>query len=192
MIELKTNPDEGYFLGDLLHKYAVKGSPTWQVAAFETGARPQNMSLPSFTFGSVLDLIDSRLVGDSISDAQGSTRPKIVQFRWNGERYAWNNCHLEGLNHILGDQFNAVVVYAFGQRTAEQNYESAASILRPNEMKQWTVVTSRHSVASRFRYTVEKRIDYDILRIDASRQSVESATAAALSALDAVSKSLQS
>lgn len=190
MISFEVPKGEGYIIGDLLHKYAVRGSPSWQVAAYYTGERPENMGLGENACGSVLDFLGNVLVceDDAPKGKDGSTM--CVDFKWEGTCYRSGPFTLEGLAKQQ-DTLTALLVFSFGQRTSKQNFGLIEGYAHGDEVRAWYAVPTRHVSTGAFRYRVETRAEGDEwLTITADSAAIQSAYESALSSLESIRDSI--
>ena len=150
-VRVQVSVGEGHLLGDLLRKFAIRGTPTWQIAGYRLDTTAQNFGFSNGPLVSYLDLLRGRLV---CSAERKETEPFISKFTWDGERFVNGDFAIEGLDKNVGDSLVACLVYGTGTRTAEQNYSSCC-VAAGGSGEGFFAVPSTHSLATTFKYKVE-------------------------------------
>lgn len=183
MISFKVPAGEGYIVGDLLHKYAVRGCPSWQVAAYYTGNRPENMGIGEASKGSVLDFVGNVLTCDEPETSAKDGDTKRIEFHWDGGEYTSGPYHLKGLPKQQ-ETLTALLVYSYGQRTSKQNFALVEEHANSDTLTSWYAVPTRHVSTGTFRYRVEVHAEGDEwLVITADSDTVQQAYNAAVQTL---------
>ena len=174
---------EGSIIGDTLRKYATRSIATWQIAGFFIDTQSTNFGFSSGPMVSYLELLKGRLVCNTVPS---KNEPFICNFTWNGSCFSSGDFEIHGLNRGVGDTLVVCLVYARGNRTAEQNLRSIASATG-GSTDGYFAVPSSHSVVSTFRYKVEPLDDNrETLSIEADHGVVGSATKELIRALSSL------
>lgn len=168
--------DTGYLIGNTLRQFAMRGAPTWQVAAYKVGSREGSFGIAGNVGFSCNDLFrgillceDDGVVGDS----------KNVRFTLDGDRYRADGekgpMYIEQLGNLGLHSMQVCLVYASGTRTVEQNYETAKRIFGKDDSG-FFAVSSRHVNAVAFRYEViPKSLSKETLSITATSSVISDA-----------------
>lgn len=181
--EVKVPSGEGHLIGDLLRKYATRSVSSWQVAGYKVDSQSANFGFSNGATVSYLELLKGSLVCVS----EPSTRePRLHTLKWNGECFAGDGFELRGLTHGVGDTVSALIIWARGQRTAEQNYEAIKEAVGGNA-DGFFAVPSSHSVVHVFRYSVEPYdTDNEWLHVEADRDVARAAYRSVCNTLESI------
>lgn len=179
-IERKVPKGSGYLVGNLLRQYAVRGTYTWQPAAYKLAGREGSFGLSGGYAFSYLVFVDGYIV----SPAETTTvYEKMCKFVRQGENYVCDNMVLQNLSKLNAPSVDVCLVYDEGARTESQNYEVVRRLC-PNDMDGFVVVPSRHTPTVKFGYKIEP---YDLhsetLVIEATKGCVELAYNSAIKSL---------
>ncbi len=161
--------DMGYLIGNTLRQFAMRGSPTWQVAAYKVGSREGSFGISGNVGFSCNDLFNGVLL---CTDDGTVGEAKSVRFTLDGDRYAAQGqsgpMYIEKLGNIGLSSLQACLVYATGTHTAAENFETAKRIFGKDDAG-FIAVPSRHTKAIIFRYEViPKSMTLDTLSITAT------------------------
>ena len=176
--------DTGHLIGNTLRQFAMRGTHTWQVAAYKLGAREGSFGFSSDLSFSCIDLFKGTLVCTDVGTAGAE---KSCKFELSGDRYVANGTsgpmYIENLGNLGIASMQVCLVCASGSRTAEQNYESAKRIFG-KEDEDFYAVPSRHTAAITYRYVVTPRdFSTEELSITATAGVVSAAREAAMMVL---------
>ncbi len=179
--------DMGHLVGNTLRQFAMRGTHSWQVAAYKVGARAGSYGFSGGLSFSCLDLLRGTLV---CSDAGTAGAETSCKFELSGDHYVANGPNgkmsIENLGNLGISSMQVCLVCASGSRTAEQNYEVAKRVFGPND-NDFYAVPSRHTSTVTFRYEVVPRdFKTEELCINATPGSVEQALKAAQVVLSAL------
>lgn len=142
--------DTGHLIGNTLRQYAMRGTNTWQPAAYRLAGKEGSFGLGGgFPFSS-LELIRGHLVS---SDVKFTVPEKLCKFERNGEEYICEDMRLLNLGKLGAPSIDVCLVYASGARTASQNY-AVAKRLCPQDVQDFVSVPSKHTPTVTFRYEV--------------------------------------
>lgn len=144
----------GYLIGNTLRQFAMRGAPTWQIAAYKLGSRDGSYGISGNVGFSSNDLFKGVLVCDDDGEVGAA---KSVRFVLDGNRYKSEDGgsvkYIENLGNIGLPSMQVCLVYASGTRTTEQNYEVAKRILATDDGG-FVAVSSRHTATITFSYEV--------------------------------------
>lgn len=174
---------EGYLIGDILRKYAIRGVGSWQAIAYRIDSQSPNFGMSNGVMVSYLDLIKGKLhcVGGHSSNT--STEPHLCQFNWNGKCYASGEFELHGISKAMGESLTVCLNFSQGNHSADQNREVLKKATQ-GKTDGYHVVPSSHSPVGIFRFKVTP--------IDEKEEwlEIEADEGAAHNALQSVVKSL--
>ena len=149
--------DMGYLIGNTLRQFAMRGTHTWQVAAYKVGARAGSYGFSSGLSFSCLDLLKGNLVCSDIGNAGES---KVCKFELSGDKYVGQGVsgpmYIENLGKLGIQSMQVCLVCASGTRTAEQNQNVAERIFGTGDCD-FYAVPSKHTATVIFRYEVVPR-----------------------------------
>lgn len=149
--------DMGHLIGNTLRQFAMRGTHTWQVAAYRVGARAGSYGFSSGLSFSCLDLLKGTLV---CSDIGTAGEGRSCKFELSGDHYVAAGesgpMYIENLGKLGIQTMQVCLVCASGTRTAEQNQEIAKRIFG-SDNSDFYAVPSKHTAAVIFRYEVVPR-----------------------------------
>lgn len=174
----------GHLLGNTLRQFAMRGTHSWQVAAYKVGTREGSYGFSGGLCFSCLDLLEGSLVCSDVGVAGGE---KSCKFELSDGRFVANGTegpmYIENLGNLGINSMQVCLVCASGSRTAEQNYEVAKRVFGPDD-SDYYAVPSRHTAAVAFSYKVVPRdFKTEELSIDATPGVVQTALESARRAL---------
>ena len=149
--ELQVPVTSGYLLGNTLRQFAMRGSRTWQVAAYKLAKKEGTFGLSDGYNFSHLELFKGKLVSNTSS---GVETEKFCTFVFDGKDYVCGDMTIQNLGAIGAPKIETCLVYASGSRTASQNYD-VVKRLCPQDMSDFVVVPSRHSPTVNFTFKIE-------------------------------------
>lgn len=152
-VELQVPLNTGFLIGNTLRQFAMRGSNTWQPAAYKISGKDGTFGLSGGYSFSVLVFSQGRML--FCNDDTGETE-KQCQFVKDGENYVCDNMVITGLGSLQVPAMSVCLVYAGGSRTKEQNY-AVAKRLCGAEVNDYVTVPSRHTPTVKFRYEVRPR-----------------------------------
>ena len=180
---LRVPTGEGYIVGDILRKYAVRSVGTWQVVGYKLDSQAVNFGLSNGSMVSYLELLKGQLVSSDEDSKPGIINAKLCTFEWNGECFTSGGFELRGLNKSVGDKLVACIYFGRGHRSADQNREVVRSVTK-DDANGFFIVPSSHSIVSSFRYSVSPIDDrFEWLNIEADSGVVPRAINAAVRTL---------
>lgn len=149
--------DMGHLVGNTLRQFAIRGTHTWQVAAYRVGARAGSYGFSSGLSFSCIDLFEGVLV---CSDVGVPGEEKSCKFELSGDHYVAQGTsgpmYIENLGKLGLNSLEVCLICASGTRTAEQNYEVAKRIFGADS-SEFYAVPSKHTATVVFRYEVVPR-----------------------------------
>lgn len=179
-IELRVPVNCGHLIGNTLRQFAMRGSNTWQIAAYNLPMREGSFGFGGGYSFSYLDLLKGKLICPH-EDAKDDVMVK--KFQRQGDKFVCDDMTIVGLEHIDVSGLECCLVYANGSRTAAQNSMAAKEQFADN----CVAVPSKHTEAIVFKYSVEP---YDknteTIVLDATPGCVKSARQAAVTLLQAL------
>lgn len=176
---------EGYLIGDILRKYALRSVGSWQVVGYKLDTTSVNFGMSNGAMSSYLRLLQGKLV--CVGAQPEDNGPRIVSFKWNGNCFACEGFELHGLDRSVGTQLTACISYGKGHHTADKNREIVLQVTNCNS-DGYFIVPSSHSPVTTFRYQVSPVDDkQELLRVEADSGAVRRAQAAAVKTLSGFS-----
>lgn len=146
---------QGLLIGNTLRQFAMRGAPTWQIAAYKVGTRQGSYGISGNVGFSCNDLFKGVLVCEDDGEVGAA---KIVRFTLDGNRYkseeGGSTKYIENLGNIGLQSMQVCLVYASGTRTMEQNHEVAKRIFTVDDGG-FIAVSSRHTKAITFKFEVK-------------------------------------
>ena len=146
---------QGYLIGNTLHQFAMRGAPTWQIAAYKLGARQGSYGISGNIGFSCNDLFKGILICDDDGEVGAA---KAVRFTLDGDRYkseeGGKTKYIENLGNIGLQSMQVCLVYASGTRTLAQNHEVAKRIFTTDDGG-FFAVSSRHTKTITFQFEVK-------------------------------------
>ncbi len=187
-ITMRVPLNMGHLIGNTLRQYAMRGSHTWQIAAYNVGPRAGSYGFANELSFSCLDLLKGVLI---CNDKPEPGKEKKCVFQLKGNEYVCGDMKIVNLGNLGITSMNVCLVCASGTRTAEQNFE-VAKRLCPAEQSDFVAVPSRHTRAIKFRYEVTPYdLTTEILDIEATAGVVNFARSAAIQSLQELSMQVQ-
>lgn len=179
-VEFKVPINNGHLIGNTLRQFAMRGTNTWQPAAYRLTSKEGSFGLSGGYPFSSNELLRGRLIS---SDVKSSVPEKLCKFSKSGDDYVCEDMRLQNLGKLGAPSIDVCLVYASGARSAAENY-SVAKRLCQQDVQDFVVVPSKHTPTVVFKYEV---FPYD----QNSESLVISATPGCISlARDAAVKSL--
>ena len=179
-VELNVPINTGSLIGNTLRQFAMRGTSTWQVAAYKVGAKEGSFGLGGGFDFSYLELLPGKVVSENVDTA---TTEKLCKFELKDGKYYCGDICIVNLSKLNIPSFQACLVYASGARSAEQNY-AVVKRLCPADVNDYVAVPSRHTTAIEFRYTVNPLSQSEeVLVIDATKGTVKVARDSAVKSL---------
>lgn len=159
----------GHLIGNTIRQFAMRGTHSWQVAAYKVGTREGSFGFSGGLSFSCLDLLRGVLV---CSDEGSAGAEKVCKFELSGDRYVAQGTsgemYIENLGNLGLQSIQVCLVCASGSRTAEQNYEVAKRLFGASS-NDFYAVPSKHTPTVTFRYDVMPRdLKTEELCIDAT------------------------
>lgn len=155
----------GSLIGNTLRQFAMRGTQTWQVAAYKLGGKEGSFGLGGGCDFSYLELLSGRLIS---KNEDATVTEKVCKFDLVNGIYQHGDMQILDLGKLNVPSMEACLIYASGSRTVEQNY-AVVKRLCPEDADSFVTVSSRHAVAITFRFEV---IPYtqqeEILLVDAT------------------------
>lgn len=169
LVTFVVSSDMGHLIGNTLRQFAMRGTHSWQVAAYKVGAREGSFGFSSGLSFSCLDLLQGKLI---CSDVGTAGAEKSCKFELSGNHYVGEGTSgpmfIENLGNLGIASMQVCLICASGSRTAEQNYEVAKRVFGSDD-ENFYAVPSRHTAAVTFRYEVVPRdFKTEELRISAT------------------------
>lgn len=179
----------GHLIGNTLRQFAMRGTHSWQIAAFRVGPRVGTYGFSNNHSFSCLDLIDGKLVSneDCVIGAE-----KSYHFEFQNGHYVAEGSngtvYIENLGNLGVQSMQVCLVCANGTRTAEQNSEVAVRFFG-SDSEDFYAVPSRHTPTITFKFEVIPR-DFNTEQLSIS--ATAGAVSSALDSLQIVLRNLQS
>lgn len=149
-VELQVPIDTGHLIGNTLRQYAMRGTNTWQPAAYRLVGKEGSFGFSGgFPFSSN-ELFQGRLIS---SDVKFTVPEKLCKFERSGDEYICEDMRLLNLGKLGAPSLDVCLVFASGARTASQNY-AVAERLCPQDVRDFISVPSKHTPTVTFRYEV--------------------------------------
>lgn len=149
-VKLRVPCQEGYILGDLLRKFAIRGAPSWQIIGYVINSVAPSFGVSEGVLVSHLNLLQGVL---EVKGDVPAGLPQLREFTWNGTSYACTDFEIKGLIHGFGDTITVALAHCTGTRSAKQNYEYFLSTFG-NVADGIYAVPSRHVNVTKFKYDV--------------------------------------
>lgn len=147
--------NQGLLIGNTLRQFAMRGAPTWQIAAYKVGSRQGSYGISGNVGFSCNDLFNGVLICEDDGEVGAA---KTVRFTLDGDRYkaeeGGTTKYIENLGNIGLPSMQVCLVYASGARTVEQNREVAKRIFTTDDGG-FVAVSSRHTKTLTFRFEVK-------------------------------------
>ena len=150
-VEFEVPINTGPLIGNTLRQFAMRGTNTWQVAAYKLGGKEGTFGLSGGHNFSYLRLLDGKLISTNVDAA---ITEKLCKFEFQDGLYRCGDMSITNLEKLSVPSFEACLVYASGSRTAEQNY-AVVKRLVPQDLNSYFTVPSKHTLAIKFRYNVK-------------------------------------
>lgn len=180
--EMQVPINAGPLIGNTLRQFALRGSASWQVAAYKLSKKEGTFGLGGGYNFSYLELLKGKLICPPESSLP-SGNSTIVRFDLVGENYVHNGMTIVNLGKLGAPSLDVCLVYASGSRTAKQNY-SVVKNISSGDVSDFVAVPSKHTSVVRFRFEVKPlTMDREILVIEASEGCVGLARDFAVTAL---------
>lgn len=149
-ISLRVPVGEGYMVGDILRKYALRSVGTWQIVGYKLDSQATNFGMSNGSMVSYLNLLKGQLV---CSDDIAPGPPVVKDFTWNGNRFVSGGFEIHGLSKAVGTKLTVCIAYGRGHRSADQNREVIKSAVGGNA-DGYFIVPSSHTSVTTFKYKV--------------------------------------
>ena len=150
-IELRVPIDTGYLIGNTLRQFAMRGTNTWQVAAYRLASKEGTFGLSEGYNFSYLELLKGKLISNSV---EAEEPERLCQFVRDGEVYRCEDMTIVNLEGIDAPKLEVCLVYANGSRTASQNYNVVKQLCFQN-LNDFISVPSRHTPTIKFKFNIE-------------------------------------
>ena len=174
----------GYLIGNTLRQFAMKGTSSWQVAAYKI-PRVGSFGISPETPSTYLSLLKGKLY---TTETKNSCAYDCVlkEFTLSGDDYVCDDMVIKNIGFLGLPRVEVCLVYASDARTAEENYISVKEICGSN-VSDFISIPSRHNPTITFKYTVDPiSREKEILSIEATPGSVDGAINIAMEALQAL------
>ncbi len=182
-VELRVPRNSGALIGNTLRQFAMRGNSTWQIIAYNIGKKEKTFGAGSDYNFSYLDLISGKLI---YRNGPSSFNSKLFRFDKVGDEYVCEDMKIIGLSKLQIPSLHALLVYASGSRTAEDNYRTVKQ-LYPEDAVDYIVVPSRHTPAINFSYSVGTFSgDEEVLNISATSGIISDARKSAIETLQSL------
>lgn len=179
-VEIQVPVNMGPLVGNTLRQFAMRGSNTWQAAAYKLGSKEGTFGVGGGYSFSYLEFYKGKLV---CPDGNANTAEKLCKFSLQGSDYVCGNMVIKNLGKLQAPSLDVCLVYASGSRTAEQNY-AVVKRLCPQDVDDYVAVPSRHTPVIKFRFEVapfDQKVE--TLVIEATPGAVRMARESAVKAL---------
>lgn len=184
-ISMRVPTGEGYIVGDILRKYALRSVGTWQVVGYKLDTQAVNFGMSNGSMVSYLNLLRGTLV---CSHEHPPGDPVICNFVWNGQCFAYGDYELQGLDPSVGKKLTVCLAYGQGHSSADKNREVVRSVTE-GSADGYFIVPSSHSPVTTFRYCVIPSDDKsEWLEIEADDGAVRRAIDAAVKTLSGLNQ----
>lgn len=179
-LELRVPRDSGTLIGNTLRQFAMRGSPTWQPAAYKIGPKEGSFGLGGDHAFSYLEFYPGRML---YVDDNPAVFEKVCKFERRGEDYVHGEYVIKNLGKLQVPSMEVCLVFARGSRTSNQN-RAVAERLIPQDTKSFVAVPSRHTPTVKFSFKVSPvDLNSELLQIEATKGSVAVARQSAVLAL---------
>ena len=149
-VELRVPINNGHLIGNTLRQFAMRGTNTWQPAAYRLTSKEGSFGFSGGYPFSTNELLRGRLVS---SDVKSSVPEKLCKFSRSGDVYVCDNMELLNLGKLGAPSLDVCLVYASGARSAAENYVVAKRLCQ-QDVEDFVVVPSKHTPTVIFRYEV--------------------------------------
>ena len=149
---MTARPGEGHIIGDLLRKYATRSTATWQIIGYHIATEQSNFGMQKSNH-SYLGLVDGKLETEVGPPVDGNSLRRIT-VTWHGDAYKGSGFKVTGLHKGFGSELTVYVLYANGNRSAQQNLNELRNIAGISA-KGVFAVASNHSTVGTFKYYVK-------------------------------------
>lgn len=179
-ISMQVPINMGMLIGNTLRQFAMRGTKTWQPAAYKISEKDGTFGLGGEYNFNVLVFNKGRLVSNCET---ADTTEMLCDFERVGEDYVCGDMVIEGLGHIMAPSMSVCLVYAGGYRSKENNY-AVAKRLCAQDANSYVIVPSRHTPTVKFSFRVEPLdLKSETLLIEATPGVVSMAREAAVRSL---------
>lgn len=155
--EYRVPIDSGHLIGNTLRQFAMRGTYTWQPAAYRIAGKEGTFGLKGGYPFSILKFLEGYMVPNKVK-LPGTEQLK--EFVKDGSDYVCDGMVIKGLEGIGAPSIEVCLVYANGSRTKEQNRVVAERLCQYN-VKDYVAVPSRHNPTIRFNYEIQP---YDLTK----------------------------
>lgn len=150
-VEFRVPVDTGHLIGNTLRQFAIRGTNTWQPAAYRLGSKEGSFGFSGgFPFSSH-ELLRGTLV---CANVKSSVLEKLCKFEKSGEEYVCEDMRLLNLGNLGVPSIDVCLVHASGARSAQQNYTVVQRVC-PQDVEDFVVVPSKHTPTIAFKYEVK-------------------------------------
>lgn len=149
-VELRVARGSGSLLGNTLRQFAIRGSATWQPAAFRAGPKEGSFGFSGESAFNYLDFNRACLLSE---DDNPVTTEKLCKFERSGDDFICDGMVLTNLGKLNVQSLEVCLIYARGARTPAQNC-AVAERLVPTDAKSFVAVASKHSRTIQFSFRV--------------------------------------
>lgn len=184
MIQFSVPKGTGYLVGNTLRQFAMRGSCTWQPAAYRLVNRDGTFGLKGDYNFSCLTFLKGVI---EAPDGTPKVNEQLCKFVKNGDIYICGDMVLKNLGNISAPSLDVCCVYASGSRTEEENYEVVKSLCA-GDVDNFITVPSKHTRTIKFKFDVTPVDQYnETLSIEATAGSIANAKESAIKSLVALS-----
>ena len=171
----------GLLIGNTLRQFSMRGSKTWQPAAYKISEKDGTFGLGGEYNFNVLVFNKGRLVSNCET---ADTTEMLCDFERVGEDYVCGDMVIKGLGFLRAPSMSVCLVYAGGLRSKENNF-AVAKRLCGQDANSYVIVPSRHTPTVKFSFKVEP------LDLTSEMLLIEATPGVASMARDAAVKSLK-